>query len=162
MGRIVALLAGVARRVNSVAGMGYVFTSHEIRARLLRPFVSVLLALALSGRRSRLILQNKDDCEAFINAKLIPANRVHLIPGSGVDSAHFKPPSKSCVQQERVRVLCATRLLWDKGVKEFVDAARLLRAEGVSVDFLLAGSPDPGIEHRYRRAWFRCGVRRDR
>jgi glycosyltransferase involved in cell wall biosynthesis len=142
-GSLAARLARVSARVNAVAGMGYVFTSNDAKARLLRPVVRVLLRLALGGRSSRLILQNPDDVELFQRARLASPNRVRLIAGSGVDCARFHPPGLAR-DGEALRVLLPARLLWDKGVAEFVDAARLLRVSGRAVTFLLAGDPDPG------------------
>jgi glycosyltransferase involved in cell wall biosynthesis len=142
-GSLAARLAGVPARVNAVAGMGYVFISDSPKARLLRPLVRALLKLALGGRNARLILQNPDDVALFAQAGLVDPAQVRLIPGSGVDTARFHPdPSRS--SGERVRVLLPARLLWDKGLAEYAQAARLLRGRGVPADLLLAGDPDPG------------------
>ena len=142
-GSLAARLAGVPARVNAVAGMGYVFISDSLQARVLRPIVRALLKLALGGRNARLILQNPDDVALFECAGLVDAAHVRLIPGSGVDCMRFAPdPAR--VPGERMRVLLPARLLWDKGLAEYVHAARVLHAEGRPIDFLLAGDPDPG------------------
>ena len=142
-GSLAARLAGVPARVNAVAGMGYVFISGATKARLLRPVVSMLLKLALDGRNARLILQNPDDVALFRRARLVDPAHVRLIPGSGVDCTRFSPAEVQDTDA-RVRVVLPARLLWDKGLAEYVDAARILRARGVPVDLLLAGTPDPG------------------
>jgi glycosyltransferase involved in cell wall biosynthesis len=142
-GSLAARLAGVQARVNAVAGMGYVFTSNAPRALLLRPVVRRLMQYALDGDGARLILQNPDDAAMFSRARLVQADKVRLIPGSGVDCSRFTPASSSRTA-DRFRVVLPARLLWDKGVAEYVEASRLLRARGVPVDFLLAGEPDPG------------------
>lgn len=142
-GSLAARLAGVPARVNAVAGMGYVFISDSPKARLLRPLVRVLLKLALGGRNARLILQNPDDVALFRQARLVDPDHVRLIPGSGVDCERFSPAPET-VSVGRPRVVLPARLLWDKGLAEYVEAARLLRARGVPVDLLLAGDPDPG------------------
>jgi glycosyltransferase involved in cell wall biosynthesis len=144
-GSIAARLAGVRSRINAVAGMGYVFISDEWRARLLRPIVRLLMRAALAGRNARLILQNKDDVELFERARLLDARNIRLIRGSGVDCARFTPANSPDVQRAgESRVLLAARLLRDKGVAEFVQAARILRAQDRRVRFLLAGTPDLG------------------
>lgn len=173
-GSLAARLAGVPARVNAVAGMGYVFISDSLKARVLRPLVRALLKVALGGHNARLILQNPDDVVLFERAGLVDAAHVRLIPGSGVDCIRFAPQEKSdwtdsrlseaarlrgndgitsdevegaAVRGDvgsRLRVLLPARLLWDKGLAEYVQAARLLRAEGRAIDFLLAGDPDPG------------------
>lgn len=144
-GSLAARTTGRAR-VNAVAGMGYVFTSDDARARLLRPVVRALMRLALGGERSRLILQNPDDVALFERAGLVRSERVRLIAGSGVDCRRFAPAraDAATARGTRLRVVLPARLLWDKGLAEFVEAARLLHAEGRAIDFLLAGDPDPG------------------
>ncbi|WP_447734735.1 glycosyltransferase family 4 protein [Rhodanobacter soli] len=143
-GSLAARLAGIPARVNAVAGMGYVFTSSHVKARLLRPVVRGLLRLALGGRDARLILQNADDVELFRRAGLVDPAHIHLIRGSGVDCAQFAGVSRQASDDGRMRVLLASRLLWDKGVGEYVAAIRQLRSQGRALHALLAGTPDPG------------------
>jgi len=142
-GSFAGRLAGVTRRINAVAGLGYVFTSSDRRARLLRPLVRLLIQLALRGRRSRVILQNSDDVALFDRFRLARASDVRLVRGSGVDCSRFTPPVEPA-PDGLLRVLLAARILKDKGVFEFVEAARLLKAQGRRITFLLAGDPDPG------------------
>ncbi|CAM5442973.1 N,N'-diacetylbacillosaminyl-diphospho-undecaprenol alpha-1,3-N-acetylgalactosaminyltransferase [Thauera mechernichensis] len=141
-GALAALTTGRAR-VSAVAGMGYVFISEDLRARVLRPVVRTLMRTALGGRRARLILQNPDDVALFEQAGLVPMDQVRLIPGSGVDGARFSPASGARAAGP-LRVLLPARLLWDKGLAEYVEAARMLRAAGREIDFMLAGEPDAG------------------
>jgi glycosyltransferase involved in cell wall biosynthesis len=143
-GSLAALMAGIPARVNAVAGMGYVFTSNQWKARLLRPIVRGLLRLALGGKGARLILQNADDVEVFEQEGLICAEHIRLIRGSGVNCGQFAGVSPRVPDGERTRVLVACRLLWDKGIHEYVEALRQLREQGRSIDALLAGTPDPG------------------
>ena len=142
-GSLAARLARVGARVNAVAGMGYVFTSDDLKARALRPVVRALLRLALDGRGARLILQNPDDVALFAQARLVNPALVRLIPGSGVDCERFLPASAGG-DEAPLRVLLAARLLWVKGLAEYVAAARELRKQGRDIEFLLAGDPDPG------------------
>lgn len=142
-GALAARLSGRAARVSAVAGMGYVFTSDDRRARLLRPVVRGLMRVALDGPRARLILQNPDDVALFERARLVHPKRVRLIKGSGVDCSRFSPAERNGTR-DPFRVLLPARLLWDKGLAEFVEAARLLKAQGRAIEFLLAGDPDPG------------------
>ncbi|MCL6618298.1 MAG: glycosyltransferase family 4 protein [Thermomonas hydrothermalis] len=142
-GALAARLAGVPARVSAVAGLGYVFISDSFLARSLRPLVRVLLKVALGGRNARLILQNPDDVALFQRAELVDPSRIRLIPGSGVDTIRFAPDPER-MPGPRIRVLLAARLLWDKGLAEYVQAARLLHARQVPVELLLAGDPDPG------------------
>ncbi len=161
-GSLAARLADVPARVNAVAGMGYVFTSHDAKARLLRPVVRVLLRLALGGSGARLILQNPDDVALFERAGLVSAAQVRLIPGSGVDCSRFTARDVSRDGATPLRVLLPARLLWDKGIAEFIAAARQLMAQGRAIDFLLAGDPDPGNPaagpEAELRGWVEAGI----
>ena len=160
-GSLAARLAGVPARVNAVAGMGYVFISDSRKARVLRPLVRALLKLALGGRNARLILQNPDDMAMFEQAGLVDPAQVRLIPGSGVDCERFTPDPER-VPTGRVRVLLPARLLWDKGLAEYVQAARMLQARDVPVVMLLAGDPDPGnpaaVPEADVRGWVEAGL----
>lgn len=160
-GALVAKAAGGIPRVNAVAGMGYVFTSDDSLARVLRPLVRVLFKVALGGRRARLILQNGDDVDTFVSQRLVSALNIRLIQGSGVDCVKYAPKNP-VPESDSFRVLLASRLVWDKGVGEFVEAARILRAKGLRIEFLLAGEPDPGnpasIAASVARGWVEEGV----
>lgn len=142
-GSLAAHMAKLSRRINAVAGMGYVFTSTDMRARLLRPFVRQLIKLALAGKHSRLIVQNTDDYAAFETSVVSP-DRIRLIRGSGVDTKYFAPSLLERPKDGTVRLLFAARLLWDKGVSEYVEASRILKSRGLRLEFFLAGSPDTG------------------
>ena len=102
-----------------------------------------MLRLALDGKNTRLVLQNSDDVALFNQAGLIASERVRMIPGAGVNCSRFSVGGKR-LEGQSLRVLLAARLLWDKGLAEYVAAARLLKAQGRLVHFLLAGSADPG------------------
>ncbi|WP_233347982.1 glycosyltransferase family 4 protein [Luteimonas sp. MC1572] len=161
-GSLAARLAGVPARVNAVAGMGYVFTSNDTKARVLRPLVRALLRTALDGGNARLVLQNPDDVALFEAARLVDREHVRLIPGSGVDCSRFVARQGQRDSTRPLRVLLAARLLWDKGLAEFVEAARRLQGEGRAIEFLLAGDPDPGnpaaVPEATVRAWADEGV----
>ena len=159
-GGLAARFAGAAR-VNAVAGMGYVFISDKPLARTLRPIVRTLLRMALGGARTRLILQNLDDVALFEKNGIASAARIRLIPGSGVDCGRFIPPARS-ERRGPLRVGLAARMLWDKGVREFVEAARILKMQGRALHFQLAGGPDPGnpasIPEPVLREWQAAGL----
>jgi glycosyltransferase involved in cell wall biosynthesis len=144
-GALAARLAGAAS-VNAVAGMGYVFISDARLARALRPVVRALMRVAFGGRKARLVLQNADDVALFEKSGIVTASQIRLIPGSGVDCERFVPPAARRADPRRgpLRVVLAARMLWDKGIREFVEAARILKLEGRDVRFVLAGEPDAG------------------
>ncbi|MEO5831253.1 MAG: glycosyltransferase family 4 protein [Rhodanobacter sp.] len=146
-GALAARAANVPAVVNAVAGMGYVFTSDNFKARALRPLVKALLRASLGGAHAILILQNPDDAAAFTESGLVKPDRIRVIRSSGVDTTRFQPVAPPRAGDGRLRVLLAARLLWEKGLQEFADAARLLRDEGRDVEFVLAGMPDSGNPH---------------
>jgi glycosyltransferase involved in cell wall biosynthesis len=144
-----------------VTGLGHVFSDDGYKARLLRPLVRNLIKAALDGKCSRLILQNKDDVETFVCAELATKEQIHLIMSSGVDTTQFQPANGSR-ELPGMRVLLASRLLWDKGIREYMEAARQIHAQGLPVEFLLAGSPDPGnpgsVTSAEALSWQQAGV----
>src|SRR5688500_3029276 len=143
-GSLIARWHGITNRVNAVTGMGYVFSDEGFRARLLRRIVRNLIKATRGAESSRLILQNKHDLAAFVDADLASSGRTHVIMGSGVDTRRFQPPARAPARSPVMRVLLASRLLWDIGIREYIEAARLIKAQSVAVEFLLAGNPDPG------------------
>lgn len=159
-GALAARLCGVPAVVNAVAGMGYVFTSDDTKARVLRPLVKVLMRGTLGHGNSRLILQNPDDADAFVRSNLVSPERIRLIRSSGVDTQRFQPVAQQ--PDAPLRVLLAARLLREKGIVEYAEASRLLRQQGRSIQFLLAGMPDPGNPKSVDRAtvegWQRDGL----
>lgn len=161
-GSLAARLAGVPARVNAVAGMGYVFTSDDLKARVLRPMVRALMHLALDGPGARLVVQNPDDEALFRKAGFVAPERIRLIAGSGVDCSRFRARQDGAVRPQPMKVLLPARLLWDKGLAEFVAAARALRGQGRAIRFLLAGDPDPGnpaaVPEATVRSWVEDGT----
>ena len=142
-GSLAARMTGIKAVVNAVAGLGYVYTNESLKARALRPLVTHFLRFVFRGEQSRLIVQNPDDEALFVGKGLIAADKVRLILGSGVNTSRFKPDKRSS-QNKTACIVFATRLLWDKGIQEYVDAARMLKAAGVDASFILAGDPDEG------------------
>ncbi len=142
-GAIAARFVGVRAVVNAIAGLGYVFSSDALRATLLRPFVRRFLRSALNGDFTRVIVQNADDRAELLAHNLVGDAAIRLIRGSGVNTSLYTP-RPAHAGHEPPRVLLATRLLRDKGVAEFVEAADIVRRSGRSAVFLMAGAPDPG------------------
>jgi glycosyltransferase involved in cell wall biosynthesis len=155
-GSIAARVARVPRQINALAGMGWLFTSRAGLARLLKPVVRRGLIFLL--RSDIVLIQNPDD-EALLRDAGIPQDRVRRIAGSGVDltAFHVAPEGEGIIS-----IVFPARLLWDKGIGEFVDAARRLKEKGVEARFLLAGDPDSSnpsaVSSAQIRAWVDEGV----
>ena len=158
LGTAAARATGVRGVVNALAGLGYVFSSSDARARMLR-VVSVLAArLALHHPRSRVIVQNPDDYAVVVERRLARPGDVRLIRGSGVDLETFSvQPQPDGVPV----VVLPARMLRDKGIFEFVEAARILAARSVQVRMALVGAPDPAnpasVSERQLLRWTQAG-----
>ncbi len=162
-GAIAARLTGIAGVVNALAGMGFIFTSTSFKARLLRPLVQRALHRLLNAGRSLLILQNPDDRQMLVDSGAIDAQRVRLIRGSGVAIQRFVARPEPALGADSLPVvMLPARLLWDKGVGEFVESARLLKQRGVKARFVLVGDSDTenaaAIPAARLQAWQESGV----
>jgi glycosyltransferase involved in cell wall biosynthesis len=139
-GSLVAKWHGVGGIVNALGGLGFVFSSTAARARLLRSLVRPILKFVLGGKRSLLVVQNRGNRDQLISEGMVELGATRLIRGAGVDPDAYRQVT---VESERPLVILPARLLRDKGVCEFVEAARLLRGKGVNARFALVGKPDP-------------------
>ena len=140
-GTIAARLAHIPVIVNSWEGLGFTFTS-SARAKMLRTGLVPLMRLAFWTKRLWTIFLNEHDSQLFVRLKLIKSSRMSVIRGVGVDTNRFSRGSK--VKSGTLVVLMASRMLWDKGVNEFVESMRVLRQRGVTARFWLCGSSDMG------------------
>lgn len=139
-GGLAAQKAGVPAVVSALAGLGYAYASPRRRARAIRPLLLAAYRRALRHPHSRLIVQNPEDEAVVIEQGLAPAAAVRRVRGSGVDIERFAPSTEP---GEPVTFVLPSRMLWDKGVGEFVAAARSLRAQGIDARFVLVGDTDP-------------------
>ena len=128
-GSIAARLSGRRAVVNAMSGLGYVFVGGGLKARLLRLALQPALKLALAGVGSRVIFQNPDDLRLFVASGLATQQQARLIRGSGVDEAVFRPAPEPAT--DLPIALYAGRLLWQKGIGDFVEAARRLRGRAL-------------------------------
>lgn len=157
-GGIAARLSKVPGFLAAVSGLGYIFMRQQ-GFDPVRQTVLGLYKVALGHPNSKVIFQNTADRDVLINAKVLRPEQAVMIRGSGVDLEQF------CVKpepSEPVIVVMASRLLLDKGVREFVAAARWAREQGSDVRWQLFGSPDPGnpasISAAELRSWQQSGA----
>lgn len=144
LGGLAARMSGVPGVVAAISGLGFVFVALGVKATLRRVAVSWLYRLALGHHNLKAIFQNQDDCATLTRLAHLPMSKVTLIRGSGVDLSRY--PCTPLPQGVPV-VMLAARLLVDKGVREFVVAARKTKerlAETTPVRFVLVGTTDPG------------------
>lgn len=133
---LAALSCGVEFAPN-VSGLGRAF----IRRSPITLVAHALYRLSF-GRATRVFFQNKDDMALFVEQRLAPADRCERLPGSGVDLARFKPMAVPARCADAPAFLLVARLLWDKGVGEFAEAARIVRARYPNAQFRLLGFLD--------------------
>jgi glycosyltransferase involved in cell wall biosynthesis len=159
-GGLVARLLRVRRVIFFITGLGHVFIAQGRRARLLRCLVMLAYRMILPYRRGVTIFENEDDRNLFVQAHLTPRERTVLIPGCGVDNAVFYPAH--IAPPEPPIVLLPARLQQEKGVREFVAAAKLLHARGIAVRMALVGYADfdrpGGISEAELRGWCDSGA----
>lgn len=135
-GSIAARAAGVVRVVNALTGLGWIFIARNFTVSILRKLVQQMLRMLLG--RGIVIVQNPDDM-ALLEKIGVARTHIRLIRGSGVDLTEFAPHT---ARSETPVILLVSRMLWDKGVGEFVQAARLLKQQGIVARFALVGGPD--------------------
>lgn len=140
-GGIAARLSRVPHTVNSIVGAGYTSTATGVLARCLRPLLRNSLRMLLNPAGSKVIFENPDDLAECVEAKQVKPDAAVLIRGAGVDVERY---SSAAVVLEIPTVILAARLLWDKGIGEFVEAARILHKNGVSARFVIVGDVDLG------------------
>ena len=159
VGGFAFLLVDKSAVLMTVTGMGYAFTSRTLKARLLGKAVSTIMPPLLKRAGDEFVFQNQDDLAVFHDQFRIDRERLSLIRGSGVNTGEYTMLSE---KTGIPIVLLVARMLRDKGVVEFVEAARSLKLEGVQARFVLVGDPDPenpaGIPGSQLKEWHESGV----
>jgi len=141
-GGIAARIARVPGMVAAISGLGFVFLSNSLKMRLVRAVVARLYRVALGHPNSRVIFQNGNDRDLLKSLGAVREDQVVIIRGAGVDLDAYRPTPEPPAPP--VVVTMVARLLRDKGVQEFVQAAKLLRERGVPVTMQLVGGLDAG------------------
>lgn len=138
-GAVAAWLARSGAQVNAISGLGWMFISSRLVVRMLQPVLRGIMARVLNRKHSITIIQNTQD-RTLLRCAGVDAKHIRLISGVGVDIDAFhpvpSPPGIPCV-------MLVARMLWDKGIGEFVEAARILSEQGVQARFVLVGDTDP-------------------
>ncbi len=137
-GSLAAATLGIPT-VNNVCGLGTVFLRNNLLSR-----IAIFLYRWSFRFPKKVFFQNTDDRDLFVNKRLVPAQSADLLPGSGIDLKRFTP--KPFTRNKEFTFLLISRLITDKGIFEFVEAVRKLKAEGVEARFQVLGAKDP--KHR--------------
>lgn len=136
--------------INNVCGLGTVFLKNN----LVSAFAILLYKISFRYA-SKVFFQNNDDLNLFVTRKLVPEKAVDIVPGSGIDLKKFQPVTFR--RNEKFTFLLISRLITDKGVMEYIDAIRKLKASGVTARFQVLGAMDPrhkrGIKREVISKW---------
>ncbi len=156
------IYAGLAARllntpiINNISGLGTAF----IRENIVTKIVKLLYIVALK-KSAKVFFQNQDDLQLFIDNGLVKKELTGLLPGSGVDIKHFSPAKNKIINDKFVFLLIA-RMLKDKGIIEFVEAARLLKKQYPTIECQLLGFLDvknsSAISTTEMQAWVDEGI----
>lgn len=139
IGGLASLFARRCSIVNAIVGMGYVFTGDSLKARLIRPVVRLGFKFLLNPAASKVVFENRDDLREFVEAGAVRPEDAVLIRGAGVEPAHYQLSADRAMPPVTIFV---ARLLWDKGLGEFMQALRILKQRGVQGRFLVVGDAD--------------------
>lgn len=135
-GTVAAWLTGTPS-INNVSGLGTAFLNNGLVAKVARRLYKTAFQFP-----TKVFFQNPDDQRLFLKFGLVKADQSEVIPGSGIDTSRFQPNG---VQENKTfSFLMISRLLYDKGVVEYVEAARALKKKNVNAKFQLLGAPDFG------------------
>jgi glycosyltransferase involved in cell wall biosynthesis len=141
-GGIVARLAKVPAVVSAISGLGFLFVKRQgLKTTLFRSMALFLYRPAMNHKNQIVIFQNPSDRQALINAGGVQKSKVRMIRGSGVALSEFPVLPEP---EGLPIVMMASRLLKDKGVCEFVEAARMVNSKELKAHFKLVGEPDEG------------------
>lgn len=141
-GGIAARFAPVKKVVAAVSGLGTLFLAEGAKAQLKRKLGTSLYRFALRSKKTTVIFQNPDDKRMFIDLKVVKPEQTVLIRGSGIDLSAFSFSPENLT--EKPVVTFAARLLFDKGLTEYIEAIRLLNNKEIAASYQIVGDLDPG------------------
>ena len=156
---IASIFTGLDNRIFALAGLGFVFTSNRRSAKILRPFLKVIFSLLFKGKKTKLILQNPDDRRQLLSKGVINPKNIRLIRGAGVDTKTF---SFKTIPSNMPIIILPSRMLWSKGIQDFIDCAKVINIDNIMARFVLVGTPDDqnpdSISTQLLTEWHKDGV----
>jgi len=136
--------------INNVSGLGTIFLNKNFTTS-----IALLMYKLAFQFPSKIFFQNEFDRQVFVDLRLISNKVAEIIPGSGINIELFRPSLSVC--NEKFTFLVVSRLIIDKGIIEFVDAAKILKKKGYNVEFQILGAKDPehrrGISEKTIKGW---------
>ncbi len=138
-GGIVSRFFSIPKKVFYITGLGYVFMAKGLKGFIVRNIVKMMYKLAISGKNNSIITENIFDKGLINSLKTVDKKQIKIIKGAGVNLTQYKHLEES---NQNIRVTMACRLLKDKGVTEYIEAAKILISKGIDVEFELYGDVD--------------------
>lgn len=135
-GGIVSRFLNINKKIFSISGLGFIFIKQGLKASLVRNIIRTIYKFAFGGKNSHVIVQNPDDKDVINSMSDIP---ITLIRGSGVDLTKYHYIEE---KNKKTKISMACRLLKDKGVFEYIEAAKILKNKSLDVEFELYGDID--------------------
>ena len=158
-GTLAARISCVKHIYNMISGLGYVFTGTSLKKFWMQKIVRCLYRRTMVFSQ-HVFFQNQDDRDYFLKHRMADKQKTSVIPGTGVDTAKFSPRKHE--RRKAVTFILAARMLWDKGIREFVDAAHTIKKKYRNVTFWLLGPVDlqnpKGISPAQLEKWNREGI----
>ena len=143
------------RMINNIAGLGTLFIKENTVTKIAK-----ILYKVSQHKAERVFFQNRDDLDFFTAKGIVNAKKCDILPGSGVDTNRFKPQYKK--ESQQIRFLLIARMIWEKGISEYVKAAREIKKTYPEAEFCLLGFLDvqnPGaITKNEMDEWVKEGV----
>lgn len=136
LGGICSLFLPIQKTYFNISGLGYLFISEKFKAKIIKNLVLIIYRIIFMNRNSKVVFQNKEDLNYFVKKKIVKSFKAELLRGNGVDTNFFTRKRRP----EKLTFLFASRLLLDKGITEYLDAARSL--SDPNIIFKVAGKHD--------------------
>tara|TARA_B100000029_G_C17536280_1_gene944991 strand:+ start:99 stop:1244 length:1146 start_codon:yes stop_codon:yes gene_type:complete len=141
LGSIIGRIFRIKKIILAVSGLGYIYLRENILTKFFKKLLSIIYGIILRYEKSYIIVQNRDDLNIIQNfaKKDTQKRKIILIPGSGVDTNYFRPSPE---KDGKIIISLVARMIYDKGIKEFVCAAKILSKKYSNIEFNLFGRPD--------------------
>lgn len=155
-GTLAASMLGIPS-INNVCGLGTVFLEKGLVS-----FIAKALYKLAFHFPKKVFFQNEEDYQMFVEENLIRQEIADCIPGSGINVDDFKPVVRPVQASGKFTFLVISRLIYDKGIIEYIDAIKILKTQGVEAHFQLLGAKDPahkrGIDPQVVDEWIKNGI----
>jgi glycosyltransferase involved in cell wall biosynthesis len=138
-GGIISRLVGIKSIVSAVTGLGSLFHHNDLKSKIIRFILTPFFKIAFNHKNQKVILQNNDDANYLIKWGVLSSNKIEIIKGSGINLNSFKEFKE---KNGLPKVCLASRLLKDKGIYDFISAAKIIKERKINAQFLIAGDLD--------------------